>query len=342
MREKKENAKSDKKGEYSMDESIFSCAGESRLIDEWVEEFKDLYFKHDKNRTPKEIWLATMGHCSAMGEAIRRDHYTALLEAASHAFCWICSYITKCNETDNLIFKIDASFSEIIGFKYPQICGHCKQAECRCRPIEIDEKKDKAAQYRELYNYWKNLNFSKHDINEWLKWFWKIYKGQIHLLTLESIGFHFLEEVGEEAMAIRQLSQLNSVTDEGIEGVDDKYLNKIITIDGILDEYEKCLSISKEKDSSIKKPKVEYTSKNPDSIKARIVTAKMAQFIEIADAFSWFCAILIKLIELFYNLKIKVIDYNFETILQNEYGKKGNSLICPRCKNPDCSCLFFP
>lgn len=318
----------------------FLCKGQPRLIKEWTNEFELLYSKHDKKRSPDELWVATMGHCSIMGEAIRRTHYVDLLRAATHAFCWICSYVSRCNSIDDPVFKFNAHLSEIVGLKYPQRCGHCEEARCTCRHVEMDQKKDKAARYKSLYNLWKNQSFDKYDLNEWLTTFWGIYSGQIHLLTLESIGFHFLEEVGENAFAIRKLAQLKKILDQNISGIDIELLRKIQSIKGVVEEYSNSMTELK-KLMKGKKPEIDYASKDPIQIKARIVDAKMSQFIELADSFSWFCAVLIKLHEIVQNAGMNTEEYNIEVCLQKEYGKKNSPLVCPTCSEKNCACLFF-
>ena len=44
--------------------------------------------------------------------------------------------------------------------------------------------------------------------------------------------------------------------------------------------------------------------------------------------------------------KYKHEEYQYlnliENILENEYGKKGEAIKCPSCKNSDCECVFFP
>ena len=330
---------------------VFECKGDARLITEWSAEFENLYIEKDLQRKPEELWVATMGHCSDMGEAIRRTHYKELLKAAAHVFCWMCSYVNRCKRASrDPIFKIGAHLSEIVGFKYPQRCGHCEQTECVCRHVELDKKKDKAAKYKDLLEVWRDQKFDGYNINRWLKMFWKIYSGQIHLLTMESIGFHFLEEAGEAAKANRKLLQLRGLIGEGIDGVDEKLFEKITTIEGVVDEYYESASKLKDAegvkdksiDSSVDFEKlIDYASKDPLQIKARVVDAKMGQFIELADTFSWYCAVLIKLNEILSNAGVDTKEYNIEGVLQTEYGEKGMVLKCPTCNKTKCECLFF-
>jgi hypothetical protein len=307
-----------------------------RLILEWTNDFHTLYKKHDTNRTPEAIWISTMAYCSQIGEDIRRFEYNELIRNAAHAFCWMCTFISKLNNTDNLIFRCDQSFCDLVFFKFPNLCGYCHQSTCNCDPHKMDEKKDKSARYQYLYDIFRKLGDKKYTLNEWLIQFRDIYGGRIHLQTMESIGFHFLEESGEEAQAIRELIQLNNILSQNIPGVDKDFLTKLTTIEGIVEEYNACmLPLGNDK------KKIDVTSRDPLHLKARIVKSKMDLVIEFADTFSWFCAVLIKLHLITDVLKIDGDKFDIETFLINEYGEKGKPLICPTCSENDCKCQFF-
>ncbi len=166
-----------------------------------------------------------------------------------------------------------------------------------------------------------------------------IYAARLHIQTLETIGFHFFEEVGEAAVAIRKLSQLRSIQEYGIEGVDQAFLDGLSTVENVVDNYNKF----------VKDPKsIILTTREPEMIRTRVVEAKMAMIVEIGDTFSWFCAILNKLLSIEKSIweepdkhpECKFVD--LETALNNDYfdEKKGIS-ICPTCKSLPCSCEFF-
>ena len=78
---------------------------EFRKVKEWCQELEKLYGQADNNRRPEDLWIATMGHCSAVGEGIRRVSYSDLINSAAHAFCWMCSYVNLFNKTDDLLFS---------------------------------------------------------------------------------------------------------------------------------------------------------------------------------------------------------------------------------------------
>lgn len=314
---------------------------EPRTIEEWCTDLAGLYNRHDQHRTPVDVWIATMSYASVMGESIRRVHYGRLMEGAVHAFAWMCAFVTRCNQGDDLVLKCDHSFCDMVYFKYPQKCGHCGENPCRCNPLEMEGRDDKPADYRKLYNTWRGGRGKSKDLIWWLDTFRSIYGGRIALMTLETIGFHFLEEASEEAFALRNLVQMRGVLEYGIDGIDEKFLSSIGNIDTLVDEYELCLddpNVPKDTDG---KPEPSITSDDAPHVKARLVDAKMKQVIEFADTFSWFCAILIKLEELVKNLGKDVDEFHVEAQLQKEYGPTGEPLKCPRCRQQECGCMFF-
>ena len=176
----------------------------------------------------------------------------------------------------------------------------------------------------------------EYTIDDWLKIFERIYAGRIHLQTMETLGFHFLEEAGEQAMAIRKLMQLRGVLDNGKGIIAEEKLRKLVNIPTIAEEY---IRLGKgQKDG---KPQFNLTSKDEEDIYARIVDAKMDFIVELADTFSFFCSILIKLSSVTIGPN-KFFSANLEEALIETYGKPDEGLICPVCKKDACECVFFP
>lgn len=326
---------------------------ECRTINDWSKGFRELYFKTDCNRRPEEFWNATMAHISSIGEAIRRTHYKELIKSAAHAFCWMCSYVSFCNESKSGLFTFENSLSEIVGLKFPGVCGHCIKNPCGCNPVMMDEQRDKSAKYEELLSKWlrekdKYINYT---LDLWLIDFWDIFSGQIHLQDIESIGFHLLEEAGEEAKVVRELVQFRGILDANIEGLDRSFLLNISNIPGVVGTYSKYVKILKEK-YEVEKDKdvfdnIDLTSKDPDVIKTRLVKSKMDFVIELADTFSWYCAVLLKLHEI---IKYEKLDdelsktFHIEESLKKVYQSRNREdlLKCYKCHESECKCKFFP
>ena len=293
--------------------------------------------------------MAVMAHLSVIGEAIRRTDHKALLKAAAHTFCWMCSYVAKCNESVDSVFHIKNDLSRLISLKFPNICGHCRQPRCVCDAVDMDQQEDKAAKYDELLYHEKHMKWSAYSVGDWLKTFWNIYSGRIHLQTMESLGFHLLEEAGEEAKAVRQLVQFSGIMKADVEGVDQEFLDRLSDIHTLVPEYRKCIDGLKDK-YKVKTQKELKNLISPDSEesqvnRARLVMAKMDFVIELADTFSWLCAVLLKRLENVHRNNPDDIDNNrIEVELQALYSFDMTEKIgrCYACEQPQCKCVFFP
>ena len=301
-----------------------------KTITQWMEVFSKLYSEPDSKRTPEQLWIAVMAHSSSIGEEIRKVHFPELLKYAAHAFCWLCSFVNRCKSTHSPIFSLHESLSGIVSLKYPRECGHCGGKPCRCFASKIDARDDKGAPYEDLFKTRKSVlkSVEAYSVDDWRNILADIYGEQVHVLSLDSIGFHFLEEVGEAATAVRKLSQLKRVLDQKIDGVNESFLTDLITVEGIVKNYESC-----------KRDGVSYESRDSDMIKWRIVEAKMSLLIEIGDTFSWFCSILNKLDSISdnCNLRLPTLEEN----LSSEYLDKAGQPKCPTCEKDTCQCVFF-
>lgn len=322
----------EKKGEIEVNK-------ENRPMTEWMKIFSELYSKTDTERNPEQMWIAVMAHSSQIGESIRRFAFESLQRSAAHTFCWLCSFINKCNALRDDVFAVDESLSGIVSLKYPCKCGHCKMSPCSCDPIRMDKEKDKSAAYAKLFGLRKNIlaSFEKYSIDQSKEVFYEIYGGRLHIQTLESIGFHFLEEIGEAAVRVRQLSQLRKIAQEKETGIDLDFLSKLSTVEGIVSEYSK---------STIKPKDIDYASRDVAMLKARLVDAKMGLAIEIGDSFSWFCAILNKLDSISKAIYDKPEDHSeilrpLEQVLKSEYLDEKGTPKCPSCLSNPCKCAFY-
>ena len=312
-----------------------------RSITEWMEVFKELYSEVDSKRTPVQMWTAVMAHTSSIGESIRKVAFKDLMKSAAHTFCWLCSFVNMCNALpEDDIFSLKESLCGIVSLKYPNRCGHCNTSPCSCDPVIMERKPDKSATFTKLLDR-RNRDlecFEGYSIKKYREMFHEIYGGRGHIHTLESIGFHFLEEIGEAAVNIRKLSQLRNVTDDDESGIDDAFLKQLLTVEKIVEYYNEYYDdYFKEKDV------IDYTSKEPDTIKARIVEAKMGLVSEIGDLFSWFCGVLNKVDSISNSIwdNPKEQYQTLEQVLKEEYIDPDGKPRCPKCKSNPCRCVFF-
>jgi len=324
------------------------CADTSLTITKWTEIFHSVYGGSDRKRKPEDFWYAVMAHVSTIGESIRRGHYDSLLKSAAHAFCWMCSYVSACWNLEDDVFSLRHGLSEIVALKFPTKCGHCKGDRCACDGPTMDAQDEKSAGYKWNFEYAreKHIDFDLFTMNEWLKTFRDIFIGRIHLQTMDSIGFHLLEEAGEEAKAVRQLVQLRGAVEAGV--LDKPFLQRISRFEGLLDEYSISIEFLKQHHEvateKAAKRALDPTVDSADYIKARVVMAKMDFVIEQADTFSWLCAVLLKL-GAFYDLNgPDNRQSGIEGKIKEIYGYDENtdSGKCYACQQSQCKCVFYP
>jgi hypothetical protein len=308
-----------------------------RSIKEWMDVFSELYSQADSERTPEQMWIAVMAHTSSIGESIRKVAFESLLNYAAHTFCWLCSFVNKCNALENDIFSIDETLCGIVSLKYPLVCGHCKRKPCDCDAEKMEKEADKSASYAKLLDLRESIleSFEGYSIDTGRKVFYEIYGGRVQIQTLENIGFHFLEEIGEAAVCVRQLSQLRRITENNSTGIDLDFLKQLLTVKGIVENYAR-----------YKKKDIDYASTEPDMLRARVVGAKMGLVVEIGDSFSWFCAILNKLDSISRSIYDRPEEHPdilrpLEQILNDVYIDSDGKAKCPSCKSNPCRCAFY-
>jgi hypothetical protein len=324
-------------------------------IKEWTSYFSELYYKKDKKRSPAEFWCTVTAHLSQVGEAIRRHDYETLEDSSVHAFEWMCSFVNYLNNTENPLFKLNQSLSEIVGFKYPDRCGHCMKKRCNCIPKQVDAVRDKAAIYNKLLDFFTKKTkkvFDTYTTQDWFKTLDHIFGNNIYLQSLETLGFHLLEEAGEEAQALVSLQQFQSVSTGKIKWLDPGKIENLSTIKGLVDAF----------DASVKeiKPLLGYKGTNdalkniqesdvkPEVLRMRVVKAKMGLVIELADTFSWLFSILIKYTTLSSDTRERKLwnkDYSFfeDKIIKIFTYDAGNErkLACYLCGQRECICKYY-
>lgn len=110
-------------------------------IDEWEQEFAEIYGNVDLQRKPSEMWLLLVEDSSKFAEFIRREKYAEALTALAHVFCWTCCFVWRCRSENDLGIRIRKPLSKIIWDKYPARCCLCGQERCICsvRRFELEE-----------------------------------------------------------------------------------------------------------------------------------------------------------------------------------------------------------
>lgn len=329
-------------------------------IENWAKKLGGLYINADSDRRPEECWNAVMAHISGIGESIRKTDYPELMANAARAFTWIVAYVHKCNNLPaEDPFCIKNGFTEIIGLKYPHCCGHCTHKPCDCDAKKMDATQDKEAKTIKLFKEWKQIiQGNKWKMKDWLNTFMEVYSQNNHVQSLESIGFHLLEEAGEEAKAVRKLVQLRD-SEGGIKDITGTDIFTSTTdIIELVPEYHKRLSYLKKlyHEDSVKGAisAIEYTKTDSELLISRYILVKMEVITELADTFSWFCGVLLKVKNIMNNtideMKLPKAQkkqlqkqYDLEECVKELFGYANQKLplLCYQCKKSICECKYI-
>ncbi len=177
-------------------------------LDEWADKFWDLYKDVDSKRGLQEIWLAAVNTTSCAAEGIRNSEFLEVNKGLARTFSWLCAFYKRCSilpEESSLY--IGKKFWEVIGFKYPSVCGRCVNNQCLCglNRTVIDFQKTHDLYYGRLEKLRGTFDGANHTLQKWSRMFTLIFGNTIYSATIESLGFHLMEETGEVARAIRWL-----------------------------------------------------------------------------------------------------------------------------------------
>jgi len=205
-------------------------------VDDYVNIVRGVWIRIHPRRTVVDYALHVLDHATKLGEAIRRDDADLILKETAGTANWLFGFVAKLRDDKTGLesrFNIPIEFSRMIWHKYPNICPHCaqkvfissggqkpignalKDLKGKCKycladypKVEkrtIGEKYEelKQASDKELRNYaQEHLDEIPKSLKEMEAMFHRIYESNTALSTLESIGFHILEEAGEMGRAV--------------------------------------------------------------------------------------------------------------------------------------------
>lgn len=211
-------------------------------VDDYVAIVKDVWRVIHPRRTVSDYALHVLDHASKLGEAIRRDDADLILREIAETANWLFGFVGKLNDHKTgweSRLNIQTEFSRMIWNKYPRLCPHCFQRvyisnggkkgarniacdtgekckHCLADYPKVEERStEQTSQGRrkndqlkqsfknELRNYaQETLENIPKSLREMEAMFHTIYESNTALTTLESIGFHLLEEAGEMGRAV--------------------------------------------------------------------------------------------------------------------------------------------
>jgi NTP pyrophosphatase (non-canonical NTP hydrolase) len=211
-------------------------------VDDYVDIVKNVWGEIHPRRTVFDHVLHVLDHASKLGEAIRRENADLILKEMAETANWLFGFVGKLNDRKTgweSRLNIQTKFSRMIWNKYPRLCPHCfqrvyissggkKAAQSiagdlkeRCKYCladypKVEERSTaqmrqgkrknnqlKQSSKKELRNYAQEMRDKiPKTLREMEAMFHSIYESNTALATLESIGFHLLEEAGEMGRAV--------------------------------------------------------------------------------------------------------------------------------------------
>jgi NTP pyrophosphatase (non-canonical NTP hydrolase) len=272
-----------------------------------------------------------------LGEAIRRDDADLVLKEIAETANWLFGLVGKLNDNKTgweSRLNIEIKLSGMIWNKYPGLCSHCfermyissrgkkaaksivpnikgKCKHCLTDYPKVEERSTTQTNYSEseqLKRLCRNelRNYAHHTLKEIPKslremeiMFHNIYESNTALATLESIGFHLLEEAGEMGRAV-----IDIYTDKSKDMPNEE---KYSLCDEIAEIFAWLCSLTL---------KVRNQAKTFDKYQSRLISYTLpSQYKKLADS------------------------VGLEEILWVTYrNEKTKQYHCPYCKSPVCSC----
>lgn len=221
-------------------------------LNQWQNHFEKIYGKRNKGKDPEVLWFRVFENASKVAESLRRYQYGEAMQFVSHVLCWLSGF---CSRTDRNIGRI-------VWEKYPSVCPYCrkdtehkvKSCTCQAHRVEIEE----AATHKKgtmidegTLEYFREHFKKPRTLDRWVNMFAKLYGNSNYAASIEHIGFHLMEEIGEVGRAWRRKQEFATRVQKKLE-----------------------------KDTDIEKAKTQF---------------EMDIDYEIADIFSWLCALVNKI-----------------------------------------------
>jgi len=194
-------------------------------LDNWTDKLHDLYHQQNERRLVPEIYLSISEFVSKIAEAMRKAEFAEAERALAHAFCWLCALVNSCTKLAKLDSPFylgpEISFSTIVAQKFPGVCGRCLSRTCRCGldRMAVEEAKDKCLPSKlQEYQHLFAACAAAHTLEDWSMEFYIIFGQTVYQASLENITLHLMEEVGEVARKVRELTELCELPSDPQEG----------------------------------------------------------------------------------------------------------------------------
>ncbi len=212
-------------------------------VDDYVSIVRDVWVDFHGRRTTLDYAMHLFDHASKLGEAIRKDELHTIFSELAELTNWLFGFVAKLNDEKEgweAVFNIKTELSDMIWGKYPSTCCHCLEREygetkqmpvkpfepyrrCNCLTIypAVEYRKDREEIKQKRREFADNTKKRKPQTLAGMeKMFHEIYEANTSVWTIESIGFHLLEEVGEISRALIDLYTKRHLDNQGSKRIE--------------------------------------------------------------------------------------------------------------------------
>jgi NTP pyrophosphatase (non-canonical NTP hydrolase) len=201
-------------------------------LDNFVDAIPRIYCEKDEKRSIWDVWMHANHHASAIGEEVRkgtsgRELFTEIADFAMWLFTAVNKFqgdigVAKSpdSEQESLI-RIAHDYSDLLWNKYPGMCPVCywrrvmgdrsrekdpgfeEPCDCLLHDVETRDQMQKRHHTKALRAFsWDQRRNKPQEIDRWQGMFARMFAANLRHLSLTSIAFHLLEEMGEVSDAM--------------------------------------------------------------------------------------------------------------------------------------------
>jgi len=205
---------------------------QNATLDDLIQDIRIVWARKDAQRTVYDTLLHTVNHASKLGEQVRRGEYKGVLDELGDTVMWFLTLVGKLQQPvehrsptnrETFLFYTPLALTEIVWNKYPCVCPACflrlskenrigeawnRKCDCLLSLSIVEERteEEKAETEKALRDFAEEHKDDKVErLADLEEMFASLYVANYENLSLESIAFHLLEEVGEVFDALIRL-----------------------------------------------------------------------------------------------------------------------------------------
>lgn len=220
----------------------------SLSLNTYVGIVRDVWSDLHGRRTTLDYALHLFDHASKLGEAIRKDELDRIFDELAELTNWLFSFVAKLGDEKagwEAVFNMKARFSDMVWAKYPGTCCHClereykatgripeepykpyKKCTCLINYPSVEDREDREEIKQKRREFAEKVKYAKpKTLAGTEKMFREIYAANVSVWTIESIGFHLLEEVGEIGRSLIDIYTARGSNNHSLTSIETRQAN---------------------------------------------------------------------------------------------------------------------